>query len=177
MSPEWMEVLGYIQTIHQLPPQHFKPLLGFFPIGLQQILNDSIVSEEVYRPGLQHELYCEEDTKETGYALENVRAFCSLESDYFMAVPKYDDGGKQEVTQDGVEGFEKKVRFDTNDGDHWMLTELIRWRVQTRVVVNTGRRIKIGWLADQAANQSAKGLFNHSTDVKAESLKPQTTMI
>ncbi|KAF9255216.1 hypothetical protein L218DRAFT_1036410 [Marasmius fiardii PR-910] len=48
----WMKMLGHMQTIHQLPPGHFRPLPGFFPIGCQGIVNDSATSEAVLRPFL-----------------------------------------------------------------------------------------------------------------------------
>ncbi|KAF9257475.1 hypothetical protein L218DRAFT_1017764 [Marasmius fiardii PR-910] len=48
----WMRMFGHVQSIHQLPPGHHKPLPGFFPIGFQGIVNDSATSEEVLRPSL-----------------------------------------------------------------------------------------------------------------------------
>ncbi|KAF9254533.1 hypothetical protein L218DRAFT_1009572 [Marasmius fiardii PR-910] len=45
-----IKILGHMETIHQLPPGHYKPLPRFFPIGLQRILNDSTTTEAVLRP-------------------------------------------------------------------------------------------------------------------------------
>ncbi|KAF9255214.1 hypothetical protein L218DRAFT_950943 [Marasmius fiardii PR-910] len=52
ITGRWMKILDHMQTIHQLPPGHYKLFPGFFPIGLQRLLNDSTTSEEVLRPSL-----------------------------------------------------------------------------------------------------------------------------